>query len=299
MRISTRSANSLAGVATVLAAGMALAQDAAQQKPPPPRARGKAAIEQQGGPALERLRAAVGRAGRNADGQPHGPDLPAPPPEPLRRRAFEAMRRRAPAPGLDARARRAAQAGEATMAADRAAMAARLRQALGLEGSEGRALADAVPNAPASGWVPLLFVSSSMPVATLRAYAVQLERVGGVLAFRGMPGGLRQVSPMARLSAEILRRDPGCTGPSCAMRDVQLIVDPLVFRQHGITRVPALSMLPGDPTRPYCERDHEEAPTRARHLVYGDAALTGLLEEYARLGGMEEVRDAQARLAAR
>ena len=34
-------------------------------------------------------------------------------------------------------------------------------------------------------------------------------------------------------------------------------------------------------------------------VVYGDAALSGLLEEYARLGGKEEVGNAQALLGAR
>ena len=81
------------------------------------------------------------------------------------------------------------------------------------------------------------------------------------------------------------------------MRDVQVIVDPLVFRQHGVTQVPALAMVPGDPTLPYCERD--EASPRAAHIVLGDAALSGLLEEYGRLGGKEEVRDALAHLARR
>lgn len=136
-----------------------------------------------------------------------------------------------------------------------------------------------------------------MPIAELRAYAAQLERVGGVLAFRGMPGGLRKVAPMARLSAQILRQDPGCEGPACAMRNVQVIVDPLVFRQHGITRVPALTMVPGDPTQPYCERE-DDSPTGSQ-TVFGDAALGGLLMEYARLGGKEEVRDAQTRLERR
>jgi len=140
----------------------------------------------------------------------------------------------------------------------------------------------------------VLFVSSSMPIATLRTYAVQLERTKGILAFRGMPGGLHKVGPMARLAAEILRIDPGCEGPACAMRDVQLIVDPLIFRQHGVTRVPALAMIAGDPTRAWCERD-DDSPAAA-HIVYGDAALSGLFDEYRRLGGGEEVRDAQARL---
>jgi hypothetical protein len=105
------------------------------------------------------------------------------------------------------------------------------------------------------------------------------------------------VTPMAKLSAEILRLDPGCEGPACAMRDVQLIVDPLLFRQHGVTQVPALTMLPGDPAQPYCERDSDSAA--GTHVVYGDAALSGLIEEYARLGGKEEVRDAAARLKGR
>jgi hypothetical protein len=56
-------------------------------------------------------------------------------------------------------------------------------------------------------------------------------------------------------------------------------------------------MIPGDPTQPYCERD-DESP-RAGHIVYGDAALSGLLDEYARLGGNREVADAQARLGNR
>jgi hypothetical protein len=78
------------------------------------------------------------------------------------------------------------------------------------------------------------------------------------------------------------------------MRDVQIIVDPIVFRQHGVTRVPALAMIPGDPTQAYCERE-DESP-RAAYLVFGDSALAGLLAEYARLGGSKEVQDAQARL---
>jgi hypothetical protein len=136
-----------------------------------------------------------------------------------------------------------------------------------------------------------------MPLPILRSYAAQLERVKGVLAFRGMPGGLKKVGPMARLSAQILRLDPGCEGPACAMRNVQLIVDPIIFRQHGVSKVPALAMVPGDPAQAYCERDDESL--RATHLVFGDSALPGLLEEYARLGGREEVKDAQALLASR
>jgi type-F conjugative transfer system pilin assembly protein TrbC len=244
---------------------------------------------------MDRLRGAIGK--QKDSSAATGPQLAPSPSQAERRRAFEAIRKRASSFQMEARARDALHAGEEKRAAEHDAMAKRLRQALGLEAPEMEAIARVAAPPAYKAWVPVLFVSSSIPLATLRAYAAQLERVSGVLALRGMPGGLAKVAPMAKLAAEILRLDPGCQGPACAMRNVQLIVDPMVFRQHGITRVPALGMIPGDPTQPYCERD-DESP-RAGHIVYGDAALSGLLDEYARLGGNREVADAQARLGNR
>lgn len=285
MRISRRSASSALALAGFAIATVALAQDSARER-----------IQDQGDAAMERVKGAVTRA-REGRADVPDPKLPPGPSEAERRRAFEGLRSRLPTPAIDARARAALAAGEARMAAERETQAKRLRQALGLEPGEMEAVAKTVPSPTIKAWVPVLFVSSSAPVPILRTYAAQLERVHGVLAFRGMPGGLHKVGPMAKLSAEILRIDPGCEGPSCAMRNVQLIVDPIVFRQHGVARVPALAMVPGDPTQAYCERE-DESP-RASYVVYGDSALPGLLEEYARLGGDKEVRDAQALLGAR
>lgn len=285
MRISKRSANSAIALAGIVLASTALAQDSARER-----------IQDQGAAAMERVKDAVGRAKASPTDAPD-PKLPPQPSEAERRRAFEGLRNRLPAPAIDARARAALSEAEVRMAAEREAQAKRLRQALGLEPGDLEAVAKAGPAPAIKAWVPVLFVSSSMPVPVLRAYAAQLERVRGVLAFRGMPGGLNKVGPMAKLSAQVLRIDPGCEGPACAMRDVQLIVDPIVFRQHGVSRVPALAMIPGDPTQAYCERE-DESP-RASQVVYGDSALSGLFEEYARLGGDKEVRDAQARLGAR
>jgi type-F conjugative transfer system pilin assembly protein TrbC len=285
MRISTPSTNSVLAALGLLLATAALAQDSSRDK-----------IQDQGDAAMERVKGAVSRAKRERTDVPD-PRLPQPASEAERRRAFEGLRKRLPAPAIDARARAALASGEARMAAEREAQAKRIRQALGLEPGEMEAVAKAGAARAIKAWVPVLFVSSSMPVPVLRAYAAQLERVHGVIAFRGIPGGLRKVGPMAKLTAEILRLDPGCEGPSCAMRSVQVIIDPMVFRQHAVTRVPALAMIPGDPTQAYCERE-DESP-RASHVVYGDSALSGMFEEYARLGGDREVRDAQALLGAR
>jgi type-F conjugative transfer system pilin assembly protein TrbC len=254
----------------------------------------RARIQNEGESALERMKRSIGKARPTTSASPV---LPAKPDAAAQRRAFEGLKARRNDPDIEKRARADIAAARERLAAERDAASRRIAQALGLEQPERAALAGMVSPGTGKGWVPVLFVSSSMPIETLRTYAGQLERAGGVMAFRGMPGGMRQVAPMAKLSAAILRRDPGCDGPACAMRDVQLIVDPLVFRQHGVARVPALAMIPGDPTLPYCERD--EASPRSAHLVQGDAALSGLLEEYGRLGGGEEVRDALAHLARR
>lgn len=292
MPISTPSASSLAlAAATLVVAGIStaiLAQENARE-----------AIGAQGSQTLERLADAIAKSRTDAPEIAHPvlPDLDSPA---ERRRAFEGLRRHAAPAELEARARAAHRQSEAALAAERERQARTLRQALGLEPSEEQAIAKAGPNLPADAatrWVPVIFVSSSMPIAVLRSYAGQLERVHGVLAFRGMPGGLRKAGPLAELTAGILQRDPGCEGPGCAMRDVQVIVDPLVFRQHAIAKVPALAMIPGDPAQAYCERG-DDSP-RGAHLVYGDSALPGLLEEYARLGGKEDVRHAQALMGAR
>lgn len=280
-------------LAPVVLSAPALAQD----RTPPGNTRTSA--QAQGNAAMERLKAAVTaqQKRRPAAGapQPVPPTIALPSiPDNKARRAFEGVRKRSPSPAMEARARAALDAGRAGLAASREAIAKRVAQALGLEAPDRAALEGAIAPTGPRAYVPVLFASSSMPLSQLRAYAAQLEPVGGVIAFRGMVGGMSRVGPMAKLIAQALRLDPGCEGPACTMRKVQVIVDPLIFRQHDVRQVPALTLIPGDPTRPYCER--EEDSERGAHLVYGDASLDALLDEYARLGGKEEVRDVTTRL---
>lgn len=246
--------------------------------------------------AMERLVKARSAGVPAAHEGPSAIPLPSPT---IKRRAFEAIAHRKTDPKLEGQARAAQAQAAKALAAEQEAMSARLHQALGLTPPDGAPTPrPASGSVPAKAWVPVLFASSSMPIETLRTYAGQLEQVGGVIAFRGAPGGLTKIGPMAELTARMLRVDSGCEGAACTMRNVQVVIDPILFRQHGIARVPALGLVPGDPTQPYCEREDENAP-RAAHLVLGDAALSGLLDEYGRLGGKEEVRDASARLADR
>lgn len=289
------SAGLLPGLALLLLSTESRAQDTA------PQASARPAIEAQGSAAADRLKAAIAgqqtRANQAPSSTPVIPDLPQAP----QHRAFEGLRRRASSPAMEQRARDDLAKGRVALDGEREIMAKRVGQALGLEAPDRAALAGAMPPTAPKAFVPVIFASSSMPMGELRAYVAQLEPYGGVIAFRGMPGGLRKVAPMARLSAQMLRRDPGCEGPACAMHGVQVIIDPLLFRQHGVTRVPALTLVPGDPTAPYCEREEGDlvVDQAASQLVYGDASLSGMLEDYARLGGREEVRDVQTRLERR
>jgi len=242
---------------------------------------------------------AAAQSGHSDAGPGASPTLPqfTPVPEAIRERVRHAMQRQRDDVVMLSRADVAAAAGRTAMGRERDAMAEKLHAALGLAAPDLSAIARiAAPDAHI-GFVPLLFVSSSMPIDELRTYASQLDHSGGALAFRGTPGGLRLVAPMAKLAAEILRIDPDCEGPDCAMRAVPIVIDPIAFRRLHVTQVPTLAMVLGDPTMPYCERG--DGPAGPDIIVSGDAALTGLLEEYARLGGREEVRDAEARLARR
>ncbi len=197
MRISRRSSLSALGLLLLAPTGAAIAQDGAKQ-----------AIEGSGQASMERLEQALAK-GTEMSKTP-APRLPNLEGAREERRAFEALRHRRVMPDMDARAQTAEAEAKTGLASEREHQAKLLRQALGLEALDVQTIAGATPKAPnqPKNWVPVLFASSSIPLATLRSYAAQLERVHGIIAFRGMPGGLHRVGPMAKLSAERLRGCP-------------------------------------------------------------------------------------------
>jgi len=138
-----------------------------------------------------------------------------------------------------------------------------------------------------------LLVSSSMPLTTLRNYALDLERLHDprlVMALRGFVGGAGKIGPTAAFIAQVLQVDPDCkpgVNRECALRDFSIQVDPLVFRQFGITQVPAVVYEP--------ESGNYHDRTLEPLIVYGDAGLGYALELLARETGNRELE----RLAAR
>lgn len=130
-----------------------------------------------------------------------------------------------------------------------------------------------------------IFVSSSVPIDTLRSYAADIDRLGdpGVLmVMRGFVGGMRYVRPTAEFVGKILVKDPSCSPfeRECDMFNVQVRIDPFLFRRYGIERVPAVVYVRGlkvsDPQ--LSEGLEKNAPSESYHIVYGDTSLKYALE---------------------
>ena len=163
-------------------------------------------------------------------------------------------------------------------------MSARVRASLGVVGDEAKRNMN--PNPGSGGSLrAILFASSSIPIETLRRYAAQLEKIGGVMVFRGAPGGLSKLTPMVKLTEQIIKDDPACSHSSCTVRNVGVLLDPLLFRNNQINKVPALMIMDANPFDAYCDRPSELAGLMVGSAIsYGDAHLSGHLEALARLG---------------
>lgn len=128
----------------------------------------------------------------------------------------------------------------------------------------------------------VLFGSASIPLDTLRAYAAQLSETGGALVFRGAPGGLEKIAPFAKLARAILLEDEQCEGLDCPVRSVPILIDPILFDANAVTQVPAVGLISKDLFAQHCD-DPEGIRATSKHITYGDAAISGHLDEHARL----------------
>jgi type-F conjugative transfer system pilin assembly protein TrbC len=192
-----------------------------------------------------------------------------------------------PSSEIEARAKAAAEKGRARESSPEVQAYSRsLRETLGLMEDGTNAGVDTPPeNHRHAPTTTVAFVSSSMPLPMLRAYAEQLEKVGGHLVLRGVPGGMGQISPFIRFSMEVLKVDPACDALDCETRAVGILIDPILFRSYGVSSVPSIALIKADLFEAYCDRDEEAPPIAA--VSSGDVHLTAHLEELSRLGQPE------------
>lgn len=129
------------------------------------------------------------------------------------------------------------------------------------------------PTAPLPGRV-VVALSSSMPQEMLREYMRQLDRVpAGITVLRGFIGGAHKVGPTGLWVEQIRRKTPSCR--ECPHYQVELVVDPLLYRDLKIDKVPAVAYLPGVQDLSHCDAKVLEAAT----VVYGAVSIKAALNK--------------------
>ena len=139
-----------------------------------------------------------------------------------------------------------------------------------------------------------LFISSSLPLQTIRNYAVSVARLGDpgiVLVMRGFIDGMTKIQPTVSFIGSVLQRDPSCNlvEGECEMLPVNLVVDPLLFRRYGIDRVPAAVYARGVKAEDsgLSEGDAKNTGIAESHTIYGDASLEFIIEQFQRETGSQ------------
>ena len=139
-----------------------------------------------------------------------------------------------------------------------------------------------------------LFVSSSLPLRTIRNYAASAARLGDpgiILVMRGFIDGMTKIQPTVSFIGSVLQRDPSCNPleGECEMQPVNFVVDPLLFRRYGIDRVPAVVYARGVKAEDsgLSEGDTTNTGIAESQTIYGDASLEYLIEQFQRETGSQ------------
>ena len=115
----------------------------------------------------------------------------------------------------------------------------------------------------------LIFASLSMPAASWRQWAGDAARIGAPLVLRGVgEGGLRET--VKQIGSRLGGHDAG------------VAIDPRLFRLFGVTRVPAVVVVPGGVppcTSPGCADDPASPHDRVTGNIGLSAALEGIADE--------------------
>lgn len=121
----------------------------------------------------------------------------------------------------------------------------------------------------------ILFVSSSMPLSTLRNYASDLVKIDGIMIFRGLVGDPHKMKPTIDLFRRIMADDEECLTQGCDLLPLKAAIDPKRFRQYQVSQVPA-GLLENAPSfEPNCNEGTQYSPNSG--VVYGDASIVAML----------------------
>lgn len=147
-----------------------------------------------------------------------------------------------------------------------------------------------------------IFVSSSMPLQTVRNYAASVARLGDpriVMVMRGFVGGMKKIQPTIHFVADALKKDALCSPAEseCAMLPANLVVDPLLYRRYVIERVPSVVFAKGVKAENpgLSEGDIKNTDVTNSYTIYGDASLEYILQTIGNESGSSSLKDLLAR----
>jgi len=127
-----------------------------------------------------------------------------------------------------------------------------------------------------------LFISSSMPVNTIRNYIASIARYHDkniIVVLRGFVEGMSKIGPTAQFVADAQKVNQQCSGANCERYNVNIVVDPLLYRRYAITNVPAVVYARGVNRSLPDESEGLPGTTVASNTtVYGDASLEYILD---------------------
>lgn len=121
-------------------------------------------------------------------------------------------------------------------------------------------------------------LSSSMPEQMMRDYFEQLSgHPEAVVVLRGFVGGAEKVAPTGKLMERLMRKT---SDRAAGHHAVEVLVDPLLYRQLGVDRVPAVAWLDGVEDISHCDQEDYDAAV----VVYGATTVSAAMKEASKLG---------------
>lgn len=148
-----------------------------------------------------------------------------------------------------------------------------------------------------------IFVSSSVPLQTLRTFAARIDAIADPnisMVMRGFVGGMKHWDKMIDYSSGVLMKDSACEVSSgrCEILNVNFEVDPLLFRRYGVKTVPtvvfATGVNSGDPGMSEGLRDTVRVSDFTS--IGGDMSLSYLIGEIAKETGNPSLQSLVASL---
>lgn len=126
-----------------------------------------------------------------------------------------------------------------------------------------------------------IFISSSVPIETLRNYAREIDKLrepNVLMVLRGFKDGMVKVKPTLEFISSITMKDRNCKGDKCEAYSAAINIDPMLFRKYNVNAAPAVVYARGirlvDPDMGDCQTEE----STGHFMVKGDARLSYALE---------------------